>query len=56
MDVMKSWALVVPPGTVPAARHMNNDTAEPSATRPRVLSQKCERQAWDSAKVGSQVT
>jgi hypothetical protein len=35
-DVMKSWGLVVPPGTLPAARHMNNDTADPAATLPRI--------------------
>jgi hypothetical protein len=36
-DVMKSGVgLVVPPGTPPAARHMNNDTADPAATLPRI--------------------
>jgi hypothetical protein len=27
---------MVPPGTPPAARHMNNDTADPAATLPRI--------------------
>jgi hypothetical protein len=50
---VKYWGLVIPPGTLPAY-HMNNDTAEPSATG-SLLARTCLVQPWCSKGVGSQV-